>query len=205
MPGSDLSIIRDLNDFRAALPACDGVNLLVSGVGEFCARLSRISLACMQLIACEERLSRDAFVSVPPDAFRVTLPPYPDGSLTWDGVDAGPGEVVTHGPGHRFNETTQGPIRWSSVWLPASILVDAVQTTHDVAFSVPPGEVRWRPTRAALRSLVSLHRAAIRATATRPKLVTSEEAARGLEQQMMVALAECVGRSPIGRNSASAR
>jgi hypothetical protein len=203
MPGSALITFRDLDEFQAALPACDGVNLLVIGVGEFSARLSKISLMDMQLVACEECLSRVASMSVPPDMISVTLPPYPDGSVTWDGVGARPGEIVTHGPGHRFNETTRGPSRWSAVWLSARILADAIRTTHGATFSVPLGEVHWRPPRAAFRSLVSLHGAAIRATATRPKLVTAEGAAHGLEQQMMTALAECLGGSTVGRESAS--
>jgi hypothetical protein len=205
MPGSALSVFSDPDDFQAALPACDGVQLHVTGVGDFSARLSRISLLQMQLMACEERLSRVALMSVPPDMVRVSLPPLPDGSLIWDGIGARPGEIVTHGPGHQFDERTEGPSRWSTVCLPAANLADAVRTTHGATFSVLPGEVRWRPARAALRSLVGLHGAAIRATATRPKLVTGEEAARGLEQQMMMALAECLGGSTIGRESASAR
>jgi hypothetical protein len=209
MPGSALSVYSDPNDFQAALSACGNVQLLVTGllvtgVGEFSARLSRISLINMRLIACEERLSRVASMSIPCDMVRVTLPPRPDGSLMWDGMDARPGEIVTHGPGHRFDERTEGPSRRSTVWLPARILADAVWTTHGAKFSVPSGEVRWRPTRAALRSLVSLHGAAIRATATRPKLVAGERAAHGLEQQMMTALAECLGGSSVGRESASA-
>jgi hypothetical protein len=210
MPGCALSVFSDPNDFQAALSGCDSVQLLVTGllvtgVGDFSARLSRISLTNMRLFACEERLSRVASISIPCDMVRVTLPPRPDGSLMWDGVGARPDEIVTHGPGHRFDERTEGPRRRSTVWMPARILADAVWTTHGAMFSVPPGEVRWRSPRAALRSLVSLHGAAIRATATRPKLVTGEGAAHGLEQQMKMALAECLGGSTIGRENASAR
>jgi hypothetical protein len=205
MPSSALSTFRDLDGFQAALPACDGVNLLVTGVGAFSARLSRISLLHVRLIACEERLSRVAFMSIPPDMVRVTLPPHPDGSLMWDRIGARPREIVTHGPGHRFEERTDGPSGWSAVWLQPGILADAVRTANGAAFSVPPGEVRWRPARAVLRSLVGLHGAAIRATATRPELVAGEGAAHGLEQQIVMALAECFGSSATGRETRSAR
>ena len=88
----------------------------------------------MRLFACEERLSRVASMSIPCDMVRVTLPPRPDGSLMWDGVGARPGEIVTHGPGHRFDERTEGPSRRSTVWLPARILADTVRVTHGATF-----------------------------------------------------------------------
>jgi len=52
--------------------------------------------------------------------------------------------------------------------------------------------------------LINLHENAIRATATRPKLPVEREAARGLDEQVTLALIECLSGQPIKPDDASA-
>ena len=150
-------------------------------------------------------MSRIAFMSISTGLVRITLPPQPKGSLIWDGFAATPGEIVTHSGGHPFHERTDGPSRWSTIWLRAKNLVDVGRATQGDTFMLPHGERRWRPSPDALRSLVDLHGAAIRATAARPKLPVQTEAARGLQQQMIMSLAECLTEETFNRESASVR
>ena len=123
---------------------------------------------------------------------RVTLPPKPDASLIWDGIAARPAEIVTHSAGHRFHERTDGPSRWSTMFLSEVCLAHAAHSTRGVSFVLPPGERRWRPRPDELRCLVDLHADAIRATVMRPRLPVEKEAAHGLEQQLILALIECL-------------
>ena len=198
-------VFSDPGDFRTSLREDGDVDLVVTGAGEFRARMSRISLFNMRLVACEEHLSRIAFISIPPGLVRVTLPPRPTGSLIWNGVVATPREIVTHGAGYRFHERTAIPSRWSTIWLRAKDLVDVGRATHRSAFMLPHREHRWRPESDALKALVSLHESAIRATAIRPKLSIEADAARGLEQQMVMTLIECLNGQYVDYETASAR
>jgi AraC-like DNA-binding protein len=192
MLGAALTVFSKPDDFQAALRENADVNLTVTSGGRFWARATQIRLWHMRLLAYDEHLSRIAFVTVPPNMVRVTLPPRPDTSLMWDGTGTRPGEIVTHNGGHQFHERTTGPCRWSSVFLPARDFVQAGRATRGASFVLPPGECRWRPAADALRSLVTLHDDAIRATATRPGLPVGKDAAHGLEQQLVLAFAECL-------------
>lgn len=205
MLGSALSIFSEPGDFEIALEEGGGVDLIVTGRGEFWARLARISLFHMRLFACEERLSRIAFMSVAADLVRITLPSPSNASLICGGIGTRPGEIVTHSAGHRFHERTDGPIRWSAIWIPTRELVKVGRAIRGSAFLLPPGERRWRPSPEALRCLVSLHTNAIRATATRPKLPVERDAARGLAQQLVTALIECLNGEVTDQKSVSMR
>jgi AraC-like DNA-binding protein len=205
MLGSAQTTLRDPNDLQIALRDGGDVVLVVSTGGNFEAHLSKISVPGMRLFACEERMSRIAFMSIATGLVRITLPPQPNGSLIWDGFAARPGEIVTHSGGLPFHERTDGPSRWSTIWLRAKDLADVGRATRGATFVLPSGERRWRPLPDALRSLVNLHRAAMRATAARPKLPVETMAARGLQQQMIMELAECLTREAFGRETSSTR
>jgi AraC-like DNA-binding protein len=192
MLGSALSVFSKSIDFLAARREFGDVNLIATGGGKFSARLSQIWLLRMRLLGCEERTSRIAYISVPANMVRVTLPPKPDASLIWDGIGTRPDEIITHSAGHRFHERTDGPTRWSSMIFSAQDLAHAVRTARGIPFVLPRGERRWRPASDDLRSLVNLHDDAIRATTVRPKLPVGREAAHGLEQQLTLALIECL-------------
>jgi hypothetical protein len=172
------------------------VTLALSNGGKFWARLARISLYRTRLFAGEEYISRVASIFVSPGFVRVSLPAKPESSLMWDGIRTQRNEIATHGARHRFNEQTDGACRWSTIWLRAEDLAKTARTVTGSPFVVPPGEHRWQPRPDALRFLVGLHESSIRATETRAKLPIEKEAARGLEQQLLHALAECLMEVP---------
>jgi hypothetical protein len=55
MPGSVKSIFSDAEEFAAALRAEGVLSLLVTGAGEFRARLTQLTLDRLRLSAAEER------------------------------------------------------------------------------------------------------------------------------------------------------
>jgi AraC-like DNA-binding protein len=71
-----------------------------------------------------------------------------------------------------------------------------------VALHLPPGEGRWRPKPAPLRSLISLHDDAIRLTAAVPRVAENAKAANGLEQQLIHGLVECLAVETVRTGSA---
>ncbi len=204
MLGSALSIFSEPDDFQAALREIGVVDLVVANGEKFWARLARITLGRMRLFACEERQPRAAFMSVPPNMIRITLPIRRGDSLIWDGIVTRPNEIATHSSGHRFHERTVGPCQWNAIWIPVGDLLTAGRAIRGSTFEIPGGESRWRPTPDVLKPLINLHENAIRATATRPKLPVEREAARGLEEQVTLALIECFSGQPIKPDDAPA-
>jgi hypothetical protein len=67
MPGSVTSVFGEPSDFEAALREEGGLGLLITGRGQFRARLTQVKLHRLRLSAAEEQLSRIAFVAVPSD------------------------------------------------------------------------------------------------------------------------------------------
>ena len=71
MPESTVSVFGDPYDYQTALRGDGGAELVVTGRGEFRARLTRIVLSRMQLMAGEEDLPRIAFITLAARLVRV--------------------------------------------------------------------------------------------------------------------------------------
>jgi AraC-like DNA-binding protein len=70
--------------------------------------------------------------------------------------------------------------------------------------TVPVGASSWQPNPAASRTLRALHAAAIKLFESRPAEVLAASAVRGLEQQMIHALVECLSNGVAGVHDTSA-
>jgi AraC-like DNA-binding protein len=201
MPGSVTSVFSEPGDFEAALREEGGLGLLITGRGQFRARLTQVKLQRLRLSATEEQLSRIAFVAVPADVILVSLPIGGRPGLIWGGVGMRAGEIMTFGPGQRAHARTDGPSHSGSIWLPAQDLARYGRALIGDTFAIPSAARSWRSLSAAGRELHQLHRAGTRTAERRPETLVGAEAAHGLEQQLIHALVECL--SPGSANEAT--
>jgi hypothetical protein len=192
MPGSVTSVFGEPGDFEAALREEGCLGLLITGRGQFRARLTQVKLHRLRLSAAEEQLSRIAFVAVPADLILVSLPIGDRPAPIWGGMERRADEIMVLGPGQRLHARTDGPSRWGSIWLPAEEFVRYGRALIGPTFAVPSSARWWRCLRAAGRRLRHLHRAGIRMAEFRPGTIVGAEAAHGLEQQLIHALVECL-------------
>jgi AraC-like DNA-binding protein len=204
MPGSVISLFSELDEFQAALRADGLLNLLVTGSGQFRARLTQVTLHRLRLSAGDEYLSRIAFVAVPADMLLVTLPLGDRPAPIWDGVEMQVGEMITLGPGQRLHARSDGPCQWAAIRLPVADFVQYGSALRGVTPMVP-ALARWRPPRAALRQLRHLCQAAVRIAEARSGVLADREAAHGLEQQMIHALVESLSAGPVYEETEAAR
>ena len=191
MPGSRASVFGEAEDFQAALSAEGVAGLLVTGRGQFRARMTQVRLEGWRLAAVEEEQPRIAFVTVPAGMVLVSFPIGGGPSPVWAGIETRNGEIITLGAGQRVHARTLGPCRWGAISAPNQPLVDYGRLMNGTGFVVPPA-ARSRPPRAAIRQLLSLHRAAIGMAEARTEVLTDRQAAHGLEQQLLQALIECL-------------
>jgi hypothetical protein len=191
MPGSVTSVFGEPGDFEAALRGDGVLSLLVTGQGQFRARLTQVTLQHVYLSAGDEQLSRVAFVSVPTDMVLVTLPIGDRPAPIWGGIAMQAGEVLTFGPGERIPARTDGPCRWGAIRSPSEYLAQYGRALNGAELVVQPA-AQWRPRRAAFRQLRHLHQAAVRRVEARSEVLADLEAAHGLEQQLIHALVECL-------------
>ncbi|MBO0737463.1 MAG: hypothetical protein J2P48_12965, partial [Alphaproteobacteria bacterium] len=191
MPGSRASVFGEAEDFQAALSADGVAGVLVTGSGQFHARMTQVELERLRLAAVEEAQSRVAFIAVPAGVVLIAFPIGGGPSPVWGGVEIQTGEIVAFGPRERLHGRTAGPSRWGVIQVPDWQLADYGRAVNGSQFMVPPA-ARWRPPHVAVRELLHLHRAAIRMAEARAGALTDLQAAHGLEQQLLHALIECL-------------
>ena len=192
MPGTVLSSFGDPESFAAALHDIGDVALVASGSGLFCARMTRIVLPRMSLLAAEERQARVAFVTPPDGRVVIMLPCSLGEQPLWNGAPARDGEMVTIGAGARPHWYTRGAARWMAVCLATDALAAGDRVLADPAFCVPPELHRWRPPTRALRALAGLCRTVVLLTEAHPAMPVDAEAARGVEQELLQMLVACL-------------
>jgi AraC-like DNA-binding protein len=191
VPRTFTSVFSEPEDFQAEL-GTDGVrHFLITGPGQFRARLTRIVLHRMYLTAGEEVLPRTALVAVPTDMVLVSLPITGNSSPFRGGVGIGAEEMITLGPEQQLYMRTEGPCRWGTIQLPRQDLLQYGRALSGTAFVVSLGAARWQPPLAAIRQVHRLHQAAIRRAEARSGAFIDTETAHGLEQQLIHALVEC--------------
>jgi len=191
MPGSRASVFGEAEYFQAALSADRVAGLLVTGRGQFRARLTQVRLDGWRLAAVEEALSRIAFVAVPAGMVLVSFSIDGGPSPVWGGIEVRTGEILTLGPDQRVHAKTLGSAHWGAIQVPDQQLARYGRALNGARFVVPP-VARWRPPPAVVRQLRNLHRAAIRMAEARAGALTDLQAAHGLEQQLLQALIECL-------------
>jgi hypothetical protein len=136
MPGSVTSVFSEPDDFQAALRADGVLSLLITGQGQFRARLTQVTLHNLRLAAGGECLSRIAFIAVPAGALLISLPIEDRLAVIWGGVEMQLGEMVTLGPGQRIHVRTDGPCRWGIVRLPRGILAQYGRAMSGAGFVI---------------------------------------------------------------------
>jgi AraC-like DNA-binding protein len=157
------------------------------------------------LAAGEEELSRIAFVAVPAGMVLILLPIGGRPPPSWGGIGMRMGEIITLGPGQRVHGRTDGPSRWGTIRLPAQDMARYGRALSGAGFDLPQFVGRWQPSPAARRDLRHLHHAAIRAAEARSGALIDDEAAHGLEQQLIHALVDCLSAGPMDEDMSADR
>jgi len=205
MPGSATSVFSDAEDFEAALRTEGCLGLLVTGRGQFRARLTQVSLHHFRLSATDEQLPRVAFLAVPDDTIVVSLPGDNGSAAICGGIRIGAGEIMTLGAGERLYVRTDDRCRWGLIWLPALELVRYGSALTGAAFAISSTAGLWRPRPAIGRHLRHLHSVAIRLVESGSNALADGEAAHGLEQQLVETLVESLSTGAAIETSAATR
>jgi AraC-like DNA-binding protein len=197
MPISVTSFFTEPDDLAAALAHEGSRHLVVTGQGRFRARLTRVSLESLRLLAGDESLARIAFVAVPDHMVLVAVSRGTHPVLTCGGIAMQAGEIMTLGPGTCAHIRTDGPSRWSAILAPVRDLARYGRDFTDNTFALPMCIRRWKPPHTAGRHLRHLHASAIRAIESRQGELIGREAAHGLDQQILEDLIECLSNGAV--------
>jgi len=178
-------------DYQAGIGGAS-VNLIVTGGGDFNARLTWLNLRNLHVLRGYENLSRIAFISLSPAQVFVSFPTSEDPTLTYGGLGLQFGDVVFHSRGERMHQRTNGESQWGLISLPPEQLAACGKALTGLKITSPPVGRVLRPSRSAASGLLRFHSRACRLAETRHKLIANPEVARALEQELLHALVNCL-------------
>jgi AraC-like DNA-binding protein len=179
------------DDYRAAIGSAT-VNLVVTGGGNFNARLTWLNLGHLHVLHGRENLPRIGFFSLSPTQSFVSFPTNPGAPLTYGGIDLQLGDVVLHSRGERMHQRIDGEGQWGLISLPPEQLAASSKALIGYNIVSPPEGWVLRPPRSAARHLLGLYSRVCRLAETKHELIANPEVARALEQELIHALVNCL-------------
>src|SRR6185437_8955678 len=199
MAQSGTATFANPDDYGAAIGAAS-VKLIVTGRGDFNARLSWLKLDHLLLLQGRENLPRIGFFSFSPKQAVVSFPTNTGSHLTYDGFGLRFGDLVFHSRGERSHQRTDGESRWGLISLSHEELAACTKALTGTKIVSPPEGRVLRPSRGAVRRLLRLHSKVCRLVETRIELIANPEVARALEQELLQALVDCLAAGDVSGN-----
>ena len=191
MPGSGTRTFLEPDHYEASLRQAQ-IEILIALSPQFKARLTWAELHDLEVLRCEEDLTRVAYVCLSPQLSFVTFPAHSGPVPVWGGTELRPGEIVFHGRGERLHQSTPGSFAWSVIALDPFQLEQYGRALSGKPFSLPSEGKILRPSPRNLARLRRLHAQVCRLAETRPKLLAHAEVARAIEQGLIQTLVACL-------------
>jgi AraC-like DNA-binding protein len=191
MSGNGTATFTDPDHYQAGIGGAS-VNLVVTGGGDFKARLTWLNLRHLHVLRGCEMLPRVAYISLAPAQVFVSFPTSDGPPSTYDGVELRLGDFVFHSRGEQAHHWTKGESQWGLISLPPEQLAACGKALTGLKITSPPVGGVLRPSRSAASGLLRLHSRACRLAETRHRLIANPEVARALEQELLHALVNCL-------------
>jgi AraC-like DNA-binding protein len=200
MIGCSTATVTDPDDYRENVPGAS-INLVLTDLGDFKARLTWVNLRRLGLVRGEENTPRVAFVALAPGPVFISFPTCHDPPPIWSGVEMRPGEMVLHSRGERIHQRTSGAGQWGLISLEPKVLIDYGWVLARKELTAPPAAKFPRPPPKVVAELLRLHAQACRLANTKPDVITHREVARAIEQELLDALINCLIAEEVHRDA----
>lgn len=185
------TIFNDPADYQASFRGAR-INLVITGRGDFKARLTGVELPNLHLLCGQENLPRIAYVSVAPKRALVAFPMRFDPPPICGGIELQSGDVMFHGRGERMHQRANGASHWAFISLASSLLAKCGKAFTGRDLVPPPAARVLRPPEFAATLLRRLHAKACRVAETNPDDIAHSEIGRALEEDLLHALVDCL-------------
>jgi AraC-like DNA-binding protein len=189
MRGSGTATFGDPDDYAASISDAR-INLVLTGHGEFKARLTWVKLAHLHLLHGRENLARVAYVSPAPESIFVAFPTGFRPPPTWNGLQLQPGDIMLCGRG--LHQWSAGPAQWGAISLAPERLAAISKTLNGLELTVPTAAHLLRSPAKARTKLMRLHAQACRLAETSPEIISSRQVGRALEDELSQTLVNCL-------------
>jgi AraC-like DNA-binding protein len=190
MAESGTLIFRDPDGYAAGFGDV-GINLTVTGAGDFKARMTRLKLQHLAVYRCSESLPRIAYISLPPEQMFLAFP-VGNVSLTSDGFTLRNGDLVLHGRGEHTHQRSNGACQWGLISLSAEQFASCGEALTGHSIVAPDASRIFHPARAEASRFQRLFAQACHLAEARQRLIERPEVARALQQEMLHAIINCL-------------
>lgn len=201
MPGSLRLAFTDPYEYQSAIGS-SGVWVVVTGRGEFQAKLTRLDLHRVHVISGWQSLASVAHVALPWNLnVLFFLADFQQAATTLGGIEFQPGDIVSTALGGEFHNRGAGNARWGSIALDPEDLAAFGQALagYEVRFSA--AMQRLRPSRGLVSSqLLSLQKAANDLAASDPDILAHTAIAKAIEQALARATIACLTEPAAAEN-----
>jgi AraC-like DNA-binding protein len=194
MPASMVRRFSEPDEYVAYLQATKA-EVSITRPGHFKARLARIGLHRLWMQQYAETLPRVAHFENVPGRAIVAFQTRTGPGLLWDGSEAPPGAIMRLSEGQSGFLLSTGSTHFGTMSLPIADMQAVGAAMGDCDFTPPREPLYLVPSSAAMERLQSLHEAAANLAEHAPGVIACPESARGLEQTLIAALADCL--SPV--------
>jgi AraC-like DNA-binding protein len=191
MSGTSTGRFADADEYKSSLSDIF-TEFIVTGRGDFDARVQRTDLHYLHLLQAQESLARAAYVTLPPDRVVISFTADPKRPLIWRGVELESDEIMLHACGEHLHQRTNGPSRWGLIALPPAALAAFCQTETGRHLLLPKIGQAIRPPPSQRKWLLRVHQQAARLAETRPAVVTHPEVVRAMELELVGVLVRCL-------------
>jgi len=192
MTGSQVSCFTDPSEYAARVRATRA-DLVVTQAGQFAAKLIRIDLPRLWMQRFSENLRRVSHYGNMPGRAIVTFPTRAGPRILRDGDEEPFGSLQRHSEGRSSFQRTTGPAHLGSLSLPVADTEAFGATVCRCDVTPPKDPLFVTPPPAAMERLQNLHAAAGHLAEYAPGVIACPEAAPGLEQALLAAMADCLG------------
>lgn len=168
-----------------------GLNLTITGPGDFEAELLRLKLDHLVIMRLRESLPRIACISLAADRVFLSFP-VSRVSPECDGVAFQRGQIALHGPGQRMHQRSSGKCQWGLISLPMEQFAKSGAALIGQPILPPRSTRLLHPSGADLSRFQHLFQHACHLAAPANKLIEQSEVARALEQDMIHAVIHCL-------------
>jgi AraC-like DNA-binding protein len=203
MSSSAVRTFTDPDDYTASIHGARA-ELTVTGHGSFTAKLIRIDLHHLSMQRMSDNLPRISHSADFAGQATISFRTQPGPSLLRDGLEMLPFEIIRCSNDKSFFRRSAGLASIGSISLPVETMA-VVEAIVGCDLTPPKDALSVRPPPAAMAKLQRLHAAAGQLAEDAPAVIGHPEAARGLEQALILAMVNCLGGSEVAQNRSALR
>ncbi len=191
MTSSAVRAFTDPDDYAAAIRA-SRAELTVIGRGVFAAKLTQVDLGRLWLQRFSESLPRVGHWANVSGRAIFSFRTRPGPSLLASGLEMDPLNIIRRSHAQEYLQHSSGSACFGSMSLPVEEMVAVGAMLAGVDLAPPSDPLTLKASPSAMARLLRLHAAAGRLAQTAPEIIANSEAARGLEQALVLALLSCL-------------